>query len=150
MATPKKTTGSGTKAFFSSDGTAYKLFASITKLSPPSMSRGTVDVTDMNAYSDNDQFKEYLGDFIEADDVSIEGYFVKDDEARNALEAAFYSGDVCYIKIQLPPVIGKSMVVKGIITSYQPIGDISVDAGIGFKTSLKPIAKPTLEETSSS
>lgn len=147
MALPKKTTGSGTKAFFSADGKAYKLFASITKLSPPSMSRGTVEVTDMNSYHENNQFKEYLGDFIEADEMNIEGYFVKDDEARNALEDAFYSGEECYVKIQLPPVIGKSMIVKGIITKYQPIGEISTDSGIAFSTSIKPNSKPTMNDT---
>lgn len=147
MAAPKKTTGSGTKAFFSADGTRYQLFASLTKLSPPSMSRGTVEVTDMNSYQDNDQFKEYLGDFIEADELNIEGYFVKDDAARDSLEAAFYSGEEVYIKIQLPPLIGKSMIVKGIITKYQPIGEISTDSGIGFSTSVKPNSKPTMETT---
>lgn len=147
MALPKKTTGSGTKAFFSSDSKDWKLFASITNLSPPSMSRGTVEVTDMNSYHENDQFKEYLGDFIEADEMNIEGYFVKDDEARNALEAAFYSGDECYVKIQLPPVIGKSMIIKGIITKYQPIGDISTDSGIAFSTSIKPNSKPAMNDT---
>lgn len=148
MAQPKKTTGSGTKAFFSLDGVSYELFASITKLSPPSMSRGTVEVTDMNSYSDNNQFKEYLGDFIEADEMSIEGYFVKDDTARDNLETAFYSGEECYVKIQLPPLIGKSMIVKGVITTYRPIGDISTDAGIGFTASIKPNSKPSLVATS--
>ena len=147
MAKPKKTTGSGTKAFFSADGSAYTLFASITKLGPPSMSRGTVEVTDMNSYEDNNQFKEYLGDFIEGDEMNIEGYYVKDDAARDALESAFYSGGECYVKIQLPPLIGMSMVVKGILTKYRPIGDISTDAGIGFSASIKPNGKPTLEPT---
>lgn len=147
MAQPKKTTGSGTKAFFSADGQTYKLFASITKIGPPSMSRGTVEVTDMNSYEDNDQFKEFLGDFIEADEMNIEGYFVKDDEGRNALESAFYSGEECYVKIQLPTVIGKDMIVKGIVTKYQPIGDISTDAGISFSVSIKPNGKPSMTDT---
>lgn len=147
MPKPKKTTGSGTKAFFSPDGKEYTLFASITKIGPPSMSRGTVEVTDMNSYEDNNQFKEYLGDFIEADEMSLEGYFVKDDTARDALETAFYQGDECYVKIQLPPIIGKSMIVNGIITKYRPIGDISTDAGIGFNASIKPNSKPQLVDS---
>lgn len=150
MPTPKKTTGSGTKAFFSADGSKYALFASITKVSPPSMSRGTVEVTDMNSYEDNDQFKEYLGDFIEGDNVDIEGYFIKDDAGRNALEAAFYAGTECYIKIQLPPVIGQDMVVKGVLVTYRPIGEISTDAGIAFSASIKPTGKPTMSATPAS
>ena len=149
MATPKKTTGSGTKAFFSTDGSTWLEFASVSKITPPSMSRGTIEVTDMNSYETNDQFKEYLGDFIEADEMGIEGYFVKDDEGRNALEVAFFSGEECYIKIQLPPVIGQSMVVKGVLTKYQPMGEISTSAGIPFTTSMKPNSKATMIDTPS-
>lgn len=145
---PKKTTGSGTKAFFSADGTNYKEFASVTKLSPPSMSRGTVEVTDLNSYENNDQFKEYLGDFIEADEMTLEGYYIKDDAARAALEAAFYSGEPCYIKVQLPPAIGQTMTVCGVLTKYQAFGEISSGAGIAFSTSIKPNKKPTMTQTS--
>ena len=147
MATPKKTTGSGTKAFFSTDKDAWKEFASISKITPPSMSRGTIEVTDMNSYANNNQFKEYLGDFIEADEMTIEGYFVKDDAGRNALEAAFYDGTECYIKVQLPPAIGQDMIVKGVLTKYQPMGEISTSAGIPFTMSMKPNSKAEMSQT---
>lgn len=150
MPSPEKTTGSGTKAFISADGTTYKEFASVTKLTPPSMSRGTVEVTDMNSYENNNQFKEFLGDFIEADEMSIEGYYVKTDDGRTALEEAFYKGDSCYIKIQLPPVIGQDMIVQGIITKYQAFGEISPSSGIPFSASIKPNCKPTLSKTGGS
>ena len=147
MATPKKTTGSGTKAFFSTDKTAWKEFASVSKITPPSMSRGTIEVTDMNSYATNNQFKEYLGDFIEADEMTIEGYFVKDDEGRNALETAFYNGTECYVKVQLPPAIGQDMIVKGVLTKYQPMGEISTSAGIPFTMSMKPNSKAEMTQT---
>lgn len=149
MALPKKTTGSGTKAFFSTDKTEWKEFASVSKITPPSMSRGTVEVTDMNSYETNNQFKEYLGDFIEADEMTIEGYFVKDDAGRDALEAAFYSGEACYVKVQLPPVIGKDMIVGGVLTKYQPMGEISTTAGIAFTVSMKPNGKAEMTDTPS-
>lgn len=142
--TPQKATGSGTKASISTDGTTYKEFASITKIGPPNMSRGTVDVTDMNTYENNDQMKEFLTDFIEADEMAIEGFAKTTDEGRDAAEAAFYSGSIVYIKIVLPAAIGKTMIVKGLMTSYRPIGDISSDAGIAFSMGIKPVAKPTL------
>lgn len=147
MALPKKTTGSGTKAFFSTDKTEWKEFASISKISPPSMSRGTVEVTDMNSYENNNQFKEYLGDFIEADEMTMEGYFVKDDAGRTALEDAFYSGTACYVKVQLPPAIGQDMIVTGVLTKYQPMGEISTTAGIPFTMSMKPNGKPEMVDT---
>lgn len=147
MPRPKKTTGAGTKLLFSPDGKIYELFASVSKISPPSMSRGTVDVTDMNSYSENDQFKEFLGGFIEGDEMSVQGYYVKDDPARDKLEDAFYSGEACYFKIQLPPVIGKSMIVNGILTKFQPFGDIDPENGIAFSCSIKPNSKPQLVDT---
>lgn len=147
MALPKKTTGSGTKAFFSTDNQKWLEFASVSKITPPSMSRGTIEVTDMNSYETNNQFKEYLGDFIEADELGIEGYFVKDDAGRNALEEVFYNGNECYVKVQLPPVIGQDMIVKGILTKYQPMGEISTSAGIPFTMSMKPNSKPVMSDT---
>ena len=147
MAIPEKTTGSGTKAFFSKDKTTWKQFASVSKITPPSMSRGTIEVTDMNSYHDNNQFKEYLGDFIEADEMTIEGYFVKDDEGRSMLEECFYSGEECYVKVQLPPVIGKDMIVTGVLTKYQPMGEISTTAGIAFTMSMKPNGRAEMSDT---
>lgn len=145
--TPGKATGSGAKAAISTDGTTYKDFASITKLGPPNMSRGTVDVTDMNSYETNSQMKEFLPDFIEAEEMSIEGYVKQTDEGRDAAESAFYAGTLVYIKITLPAAIGKTMTVKGYIVGYRPIGDISTDAGIAFSMSVKPVEKPTLAAT---
>ena len=150
MTLPKKTTGSGTKAFFSKDKSTWDEFASVSRITPPSMSRGTVEVTDMNSYESNNQFKEYLGDFIEADEMTIEGYFVKDDTGRIALEEAFYSGEVCYVKIQLPPAIGQDMIVTGVLTRYQPMGEISTTAGIAFTMSMKPNGKAEMQPTASS
>ena len=147
MALPKKTTGSGTKAFFSKDKSTWKEFASVSKITPPSMSRGTIEVTDMNSYATNNQFKEYLGDFIEADEMTIEGYFVKDDAGRADLEDCFYSGEKCYVKVQLPPAIGKDMIVTGVLTKYQPMGEISTTAGIAFTMSMKPNGRAEMTDT---
>lgn len=79
--------------------------------------------------------------------MSIEGFAKKTDEGRDAAESAFYAGSIVHIKIVLPAAIGKTMIVKGLITSYRPIGDISSDAGIAFSMGIKPVAKPTMEAT---
>ena len=142
--TPEKATGSGTKASISTDGQTFKQFASITKLGPPNMSRGTVDVTDLNSFEDNDQMKEFLPDFIEADEMSIEGYHKKTDVGREAAEDAFYNATVVTVKIELPAAIGKTMTVEGYIVGYRPIGDIGSDAGLAFSMSIKPIKKPVM------
>ena len=145
--TPGKATGSGAKASISTDGQTFKDFASITKIGPPNMSRGTVDVTDMNSFENNNQMKEFLPDFIEAEEMSLEGFVKKTDEGRDAAETAFYAGTLVHIKITLPNAIGKTMTVVGYIVSYRPIGDISTDAGIAFSMGIKPVQKPALADT---
>lgn len=146
-ATIKKATGSGTVANISNDGTAFKKLASVTKISPPNMTRGTVDVTDLNSFGDNDQMKEYLTDFIEAEDMTIEGFVKDGDEGLPVAENLFYSGKTAYIQIVLPEAIGKTMLVTGLLTGYKPIGDISSDAGIAYSFTVKPNKKPTLSDT---
>ena len=148
MATPDKATGSGTKALISTDGSTFQKFASVTKLSMPKLTSGTVDVTDLNIYEDNDQMKEFLGDFIEADEVSIEGFVKKTDPGRTAAETAFYSGSIVSVKVVLPPAIGQTMLVNGILTSYQPIGDVDAETGLKYAIGLKPTAKPAMSATS--
>lgn len=143
MAIPKKGTGAGTKISFSTDGSAYTQFASVSKITPPAFSRETQDVTDLNSFEENDQFKEHVGGFIEADEMSIDGFFVKSDAAREAAEAAFYSNEEVYLKITMPAFIGKTVTVKGIITKYQPFGELTPDGGVAFSLSIKPNSKPT-------
>ncbi len=146
--TPNKATGSGTTAGIGTDGTTFKTFASVTSLGPPNMTRATVDVTDMNSYQNNNQMKEFLTDFIEAEEMTIEGFVVGSDEGRDAAETAFYAGDPVYIQIVLPTAIGKTMVIHGLLTAYRPIGDISTSDGIKFSLSIKPDKKPELKATS--
>lgn len=148
--TPKKATGSGAKISISTDGSAYKEFGSVTSVAPPNLSRGTVDATDLNSYYNNDQFKEYLGDFIDADDMTVEGHYLGTDEGREAAATAFYAGIEVSLKIQLPAAIGKSYVYKGILTAFRDLTDINTGAAIGYSLSLKPNAKPVVSSTASS
>lgn len=147
--TPKKATGSGTKASISTDGSTFKNFASITRIGPPNMSRGTVEVTDLNSFENNDQMKEFLPDFIEAEEMSIEGFHKTTDEGRELAETAFYNASEVTVKIVLPAAIGKTMTVVGHITAYRPVGDISSDSGIAFSMSIKPNKKPALSASAS-
>lgn len=145
-----KATGSGAKLEVSTDGTTWKQFASVTTISAPNMTRGTIDVTDLNSYSDNNQMKEYLVDFIESEDMTMEGFMKSEDEGRDAFETAFYNGSEVHLRLTLPPTIGKTMTVKGVPTAYRPVGDVNTTAGIGVSLGIKPTAKPTLAATTGS
>lgn len=139
-----KMTGSGVTASISTDGTTYSQFASVTSITPPNMTRATVDVTDLNSYSNNDQFKEFLSSFIEGEEIQISGFFRAADAGRAAAETAFYAGTSCYIKLYFPAPVNKDWVCRGVPTSYQQVGEITADAGIPFRFGVKPTAKPTM------
>ena len=144
---PKKSTGAGSKISFSTDGTSYTEFGSVSKASSPSFKRGTVDVSDLNTYNANNQMKENLPSWIEAEEMSLEGFFLKDDTAQAAAETAFWSGADAYIKIVLPAVIGKTFIFHGTITSYQTLDTIDPDTGLGYKLGLTIVEKPSVANT---
>ena len=99
MALPKKGTGSGTKAYISTDGSEFTQFLSVSKVSPPDYSRGTVDLTDNASYDDNNQMKEFGVGFIEGGDLKIEGWHRTDDTGITAAEEAFFAGTPVQIKL---------------------------------------------------
>lgn len=145
--TPTKSTGSGTKAYASADGTTYSLFASVSKLGPPELTRNTVDVTDLNSYEDNDQMKENVVDFIEPGDLTIEGFYKSADAGKALVETAFWNGSVIYIKIVLPSMFSTGRVYACRVTGFREIGEISSDAGIPFSATFKILQRPTTVST---
>ncbi len=147
MATPKKSTGSGTKISFSTDNSTFTAFGSVTKVSAPSYKRGTIDVTDLNSYYENNQMKETLPGWIEVEEMSVEGFLLADDAAQSDAESAFWSGNEVYVKTELPKAIGKTIVFHGYITSYQTLDTIDADTGLGYKLGLTVIEKPTVTTT---
>lgn len=144
MSKPEKTTGNGTKISISTDGSTFTEFGSVTKASAPSMKRGTIDVTDLNSYSNNNQMKESIPGWIEPEEMSLEGYLKKTDTAMTTVETAFWAGDLCTIKIELPEVIGKTITYYGFISQYQSIGDIDAETPLGYKMGFTITQKPTV------
>ena len=144
MATPEKGTGNGTEVHISTDdGKTYKQFGSVTKVTGPSYSRETVDVTDNASFTANNQMKESAVGFIEADELKIEGFYKKTDEARTLVDTAFFAGAEVMIKVVMPKFIGNDVIFKGILTAYQEFGELSPDTGVAYSLSLKPNGKPT-------
>lgn len=139
-----KSPGFGTKAYFSTDGVDFtKKFSHVTKVTPPSMSRNMVDMSDMNSFDDNDQMKEEMPGYIEGGDATIEGFYKESDTAMEAAKAAFYAGIPVWIKIDLPDRISETYVVQGYISSLQEIGDIDPENGVPYSLTVKTNKKPT-------
>lgn len=140
-----KSTGSGASASISTDsGSTWKSFGAVSGITGPTMTRGTVDVSTLNSYSSNDKMKEFLPDFVEGGDCTINGFYTADDEGRTTAETAFYGDSEVQIKIVLPTRIGKTYTLTGIPTSYQCFGEISPSAGIAYSVTVKLTKKPTV------
>ena len=150
MALPKKGTGSGTKAYISTDGSEFTQFLSVSKVSPPDYSRGTVDLTDNASYDDNNQMKEFGVGFVEAGELKIEGWHRTDDTGITAAEEAFFAGTPVQIKLVSPPWLGKTLVFPGIITGLQTIGSLEPENGVPYSVTVKPTGKPVITSTQDS
>lgn len=144
MATPEKGTGNGTQVHVSVDGgNTFKKFGSVTKVSGLKLTREDIDVTDNDSYESNGQMKESSPGFITADDLNVEGFYKKTDDARTVIDTAFYDGSDVQLKIVSPKFMGKTFVYKGYINSWQEFGELSPETGVSYAMSLKVQGKRT-------
>lgn len=145
---PKKGTGSGTQVEISiDDGSTYKKLLSNTKVSPPSFTRSTVDLTDNDSYENNNQMKEFAVSFIEGGDLKIDGWYRGDNTGMDDAEKAFFDKGIVKIKIVSPPWMGKTIVYPGLITELQTVGDMDPENGVPYSITTKVTGKPTTETT---
>lgn len=147
MAGPKKGTGSGTKFELSTDGSTFKKFMSVTKVSPPEYSRDTVDLTDNGSFENNNQMKESGTGFIDPGELQVDGFVHTEDEGLPAAEEAFFSGVEVKGKIISPPWLNKTITYSGIITKLKPIGDLDPENGVPYSMTMKLLGKPTVAKT---
>lgn len=148
MATPEKGTGNGTQVYISVDsGKTFKEFGSVTKVSGVKLTREDVDVTDNKSYDSNGQMKESSPGFITVDDMTVEGFYKKTDDARTVIDTAFYAGSDVQLKIVMPKFIGKTFIYKGYINSWQDFGELTPETGVSYSLSLKIQGKRTESST---
>lgn len=149
MALPIKGTGSGATVEISTDGgTQWKKLLSVTKVSMPEFTRNTVDVTDTESFKDNDQMKEFATGFIEAGDMTVEGFVRADEnEGMTAAETAFYNGEPVKIRAVGPAWMQKALVYPGLVTTLKSIGDMDPENGVPYSLTFKITGKPEVTKT---
>ena len=147
MALPKKGTGSGTTFELSTDGSVWTKILSVTKVTTPEFTRNTVDLTDNGSFEDNNQMKEFGTGFIEGGDVKVEGFVRSDDTSMDAAETAFYSGEEVQGRLVGPKWLGKTVVYKGVLTAFQPMGEFDPENGVTYSLTMKVTGKPTVTKT---
>lgn len=115
------------------NGSTYTQVAEVTDITWPGYSRDAVEVTYMDSA---DQFREYVGGFMDGGEVTIEINWVP--SASDVIVTALTAAATGQFKITYNA--GVNIVFKGIVTSYQPRSAIGekLSASATFKVTGKP------------
>ena len=114
----------------------------LTSIGGLELSADTIDTTNL---SSDGGYREFIGGFKDAGEVSISGFFAPDDEGQAAAYAAFESGAVQACKITFPVSLGASWEFNAVVTGFSTGADL--EDALSFEGTLKVSGKPTLKLT---
>lgn len=144
MAASGALAGYGAKFSIKGAGSTYTAVAEVVSITPPGLTRETIDVTHLNS---DDQTKEFIGSLIEAGEATITINYVP--SASDVLLTAFTTnGGAGEFRITYPKN-DFNMDFKGIITGYEQ-GDIVVDDKLSATLTIKCSGRPTITAVSGS
>ncbi len=110
------------------------------------LSADTIDTTTLDS---NGGYKEFIGGFKDAGEVSVSGNFEPSDtNGQNAMYEAFESGNAIPFQIVFPPEMGAAWIFNGVVTGFKT--NTELEDLISFESTIKVSGKPTLALTSSS
>lgn len=118
------------------NGTAYVDVAECTSITWPGYTRDAVEATHLNS---DDQFREYIPGLMDAGEVTLELNFVP--SVSDVIIAALTAPTIQQFKLTAPN--GVNMVLKGIVTAYQP-GPFTSEEKMSASATIKVTGKPTL------
>lgn len=117
------------------DPEVFTKLAEVVSITPPSMSRDTVDATHLES---TDRWREYIAGLRDAGEVAAELNFIAGGAAETALFASFNSDDAENWEITFPNE--EAWIFSAILTSIET--EVTVDgkmtASVGFKLTGKP------------
>lgn len=117
---------------------AFTVLAEIISITPPGMTRDTIDVTHLNS---DDQFKEFIGSLAEAGEAQLTLNYIP--SASDALMTAFTTDHGAGEFQIIFPKRDFSMTFDGIVTGYEP-GEIVVDDKLTASMTIKASGKPVI------
>jgi predicted secreted protein len=107
----------------------------------------TADTIDVTTLKSTGGYREFLGSFKDAGEVSIEGFFNPDDASGQVdLQDSLDSGLAEDYSINFPTTPSAKWAFKGVVTGFK-VGDATIDGTIAFSTTIKVSGKPTLTVT---
>ncbi len=125
-------------------GTKLKMgstaIAGLTEIGGLELSADTIDVTTLDS---DGGYKEFIGGFKDAGEVSLSGFF--DPETGNGqteLHSAFESGEAKAFIIEFPASLGAKWAFDGVVTGFKT--STGVEDPIKFEATIKVSGAPTL------
>ncbi|RJE88625.1 histidine kinase [Paenibacillus sp. 1011MAR3C5] len=137
-----------TKAAHRAIGTKLQMglnfISDLSSISSPSVTREEIDVTTLDS---EDEYREFIGGFKDAGEVSVSGFFVPTNVGQAAMYAALETGDVQQFQIIYPARLGASWSFEGIITNYNVTAEL--EGALEFEATIRVSGKPSLNMTPS-
>lgn len=102
----------------------------------------TAETVDVTAHDSPGAFKEFITGFLDAGEVSLEGFFDPEDTTgQQAMLTSALAREIKECVITFPASTGTTWTFNGLITAIK-IGDAPVDGAIPFSASIKPSGQP--------
>lgn len=102
----------------------------------------TAETVDVTSHDSPGAFKEFITGFLDAGEVSLEGFFDPEDTTgQQAMLTSALAREIKECVITFPASTGTTWTFNGLITAIK-IGDAPVDGAIPFSASIKPSGQP--------
>lgn len=129
----------GTVLKIGKDPTIVKV-GGLTEIGGIELSADTLDTTTLES---DGGYREFIGGFKDAGEVSLSGYLEIDaSNGQKKMYDAFETGDVQEFAIEFPENIGAKWAFKGVVTGFST--GASLEDLISFGATIKVSGKPTL------
>lgn len=104
------------------------------------LSADTIDTTTLDS---DGGYREFIGGFKDAGEVSLEGFFYgAKDAGQQEMYTLFESGSIEDFTIAFPAGTNASWEFKGIVTGFST--SVDLEDPLGFSATIKVSGKPTL------
>lgn len=116
----------------------------LTEIGGIELSADTLDTTTLDSEGG---YREFIGGFKDAGEVSLSGYLdIDESNGQKKMYDAFESGDIQDFAIEFPAAVKAKWTFKGVVTGFST--GASLEDLISFESTIKVSGKPTLALTS--
>lgn len=124
-------------------GATPTLIGGLTEIGGISLSADTTDVTTLDS---DGGYREFIGGFKDAGEVSLSGYFNNaTGKGQAEMYTAFESGEVEDFVITFPAKMKTTWTFKGVVTGFET--SASLEDPVSFSGTIKVSGKPVLLTT---